>query len=280
MKEVLLLLAYSVTVTNTTSNCVESKDFNISSPTEINTNATVTNILCNGDQNGAINLSIDGGNAPYTLTWANNQLSGDSIFGLEGGIYTIFIEDANGCVSEKQVEVQEPIKVEAFIETTEDSYLINESITFENASLGYTSSSWNLGDGTTSLLESPMHSYSQVGEYEVTLTLSNDNNCRDTTSKTITINGITVNVNNIIQEVDPIELIQLNNQLLVKTSFENSRDIVISIKNSIGQSIQKDIYAHNTTNQIFTLEAPKTTGLYLISISQHNELLKSYKIVK
>lgn len=38
---------------------------------------------------------------------------------------------------------------------------------------------WNFGDGTTSTQQSPLHSYSLAGNYEVKLVANNNNNCRD-----------------------------------------------------------------------------------------------------
>ena len=55
------------------------------------------------------------------------------------------------------------------------------TLQFTDGSTGATSWSWNFGDGTTSTLQNPTHSYSSSGKYTVTLTI---NGGEDTKTKT------------------------------------------------------------------------------------------------
>jgi subtilisin-like proprotein convertase family protein len=55
----------------------------------------VTPELC-GTSNGSINLTITGGNAPYTILWSNNASSED-LLNVPAGVYTVNIVDDNGC---------------------------------------------------------------------------------------------------------------------------------------------------------------------------------------
>jgi len=49
---------------------------------------------------------------------------------------------------------------------------------------------WDFGDGTTSVLQSPSHTYPDTGKYVVTLRVSNQQGCFTTTFKTVTIVGV------------------------------------------------------------------------------------------
>jgi PKD repeat protein len=49
---------------------------------------------------------------------------------------------------------------------------------------------WDFGDGTTSTLQNPSHTYPDTGKYVVTLRVSNQQGCFTTTFKTVTIVGV------------------------------------------------------------------------------------------
>ena len=46
---------------------------------------------------------------------------------------------------------------------------------------------WDFGDGATSTLADPQHTYTQEGSYTATLTVTDDDNTPDSTSVTITV---------------------------------------------------------------------------------------------
>lgn len=56
-------------------------------------------------------------------------------------------------------------------------------VTFSNTTNEGVSYLWNFGDGTTSALENPAHTYKKTGEFAVTLTLKNASGCAATLTK-------------------------------------------------------------------------------------------------
>jgi len=92
---------YSVTVkdslgqTNTVSN--------IFMPSIITLSANVTNI---SDENsfGAIDLTVEGGEPPFSFDWSNGSDTED-ISGLVEGTYTVTVTDVNGCQESKSKNV-------------------------------------------------------------------------------------------------------------------------------------------------------------------------------
>lgn len=68
---------------------------------------TTTNVTCFGTSNGAIDITADGGIAPYRYRWSNGQSSQD-IINIQAGPYSVKISDANGCENELSANITQP----------------------------------------------------------------------------------------------------------------------------------------------------------------------------
>ncbi len=69
------------------------------------------NITCNGASDGAIDLGVTGGEAPYIYSWtgpAGYTSASDDISGLRAGTYNITVTDANGCSATTTAVLLEP----------------------------------------------------------------------------------------------------------------------------------------------------------------------------
>lgn len=76
--------------------CLLTDSIQISSPTQILANQSITNTDC-GMSTGSITLNTTGGTGPYTYSWAPGGQTISSITGQFAGIYTVTITDATGC---------------------------------------------------------------------------------------------------------------------------------------------------------------------------------------
>lgn len=74
--------------------CSIQQSFILTAPPAINTSAWISNETA--PNNGAIDLTVTGGVAPYSYLWNNNQTSED-LSALHAGAYQLQITDANGC---------------------------------------------------------------------------------------------------------------------------------------------------------------------------------------
>ncbi|MBL4656190.1 MAG: gliding motility-associated C-terminal domain-containing protein [Bacteroidia bacterium] len=80
---------------------------NIAQPDELTSSVTGTNTLCNGDSNGGVDLTVNGGTAPYTYGWSNGTTTED-VGSLAAGNYTVQIIDDHGCITFDLIDIFEP----------------------------------------------------------------------------------------------------------------------------------------------------------------------------
>lgn len=87
--------SYEVTVTDILG-CTASSIINIHEPGPLNLSlVSITNPTSTNDD-GSIEIAIDGGTEPYTTLWSNGA-SSTSINGLSQGDYSVIVTDVNGC---------------------------------------------------------------------------------------------------------------------------------------------------------------------------------------
>lgn len=102
---------YELIITDA-NGCEGDTIFSIEQADEIQiTVDAVSDLSCFGDDDGSISVSTTGGSGTLTYSWVGpdgTEYSGSTIGGLEGGIYTLTVEDENGCVATEEIEVDEP----------------------------------------------------------------------------------------------------------------------------------------------------------------------------
>ncbi|MCI4669245.1 MAG: gliding motility-associated C-terminal domain-containing protein [Bacteroidia bacterium] len=65
------------------------------------------NVLCNGQANGSIDMTLTGGTTPYTFAWSNGATTED-LSNLTAGSYSVTVTDGNGCIITETIEISEP----------------------------------------------------------------------------------------------------------------------------------------------------------------------------
>jgi hypothetical protein len=177
------LLAGTYTVTITDANgCTVSQTATVTEPTMLGVNATIIDpILCNGGT-GTIDISGNGGTAPYT---------GTGMLTITPGVQTYMVTDANGCNAQTTVTITEPTPLVATSSAT-DELLGADGTASVNATGGTApySYSWTPGGASTPTLSGLV-----AGLYMVTVT--DANGCGVTLEEQV---GSQVGLNSLNQE--------------------------------------------------------------------------------
>lgn len=103
---------------------------------------------------------------------------------------TLTATSPEGCVNTGNTICQivvYPQTVARFDATPGKTSIFNPQVKFTDQSVNATIYDWNLGDGTLSTLQSPVHRYEAIGTYTVILITNNSYNCPDTATDIIVI---------------------------------------------------------------------------------------------
>ncbi len=103
---------YAVTVSDA-NGCTETAEVSIDEPSAVEFDLSSIPATCFGDENGIIIVeNATGGMPPYTYSVDNEIFRTDStIFGLAAGLYTVYVQDASGCVFTDEILVEQPFEV-------------------------------------------------------------------------------------------------------------------------------------------------------------------------
>ncbi|PCJ77885.1 MAG: hypothetical protein COA57_16390, partial [Flavobacteriales bacterium] len=190
------LAAGTYTVTITESGCDTVISFTVTQPPAlvVSLNA-VTDETCDGACDGAVNMDVTGGTAPYTYSWSNGAITED-ISGVCDGTYTLNVTDDKGCTASDGGTVAPGGGPVASFTISGDTCLATNSITFTNTGTNYTvggmggaTFTWDVdGDATTDYTSESVtgHVYASTGTYTVTLIIT-QNGCTSTATGTVTI---------------------------------------------------------------------------------------------
>ncbi len=107
------------------------------------------------------------------------------------GLYDVSLRVLSnfGCADTviKQSNVEGYPQAEAGFSHTPNIGIAEETVQFTNLSENATGWQWDLGDGTISIEENPIHIYQEAGTYTVTLIATNVHGCNDTVTYSLTV---------------------------------------------------------------------------------------------
>lgn len=184
-----------ITYTVDNQGCSRNSQFAITVNPIPNVSIDSLGIICNDDNEIALNIGLPSGGTYSGTGVFNNEFFPDSA-GIGSHIITYTYEE-NNCFNSDSVAVNVEGTVADFTFTPETGVAPLE-VQFNNTSSGNVINVWNFGDGTaTDSSSSPSHTFDTPGEYVVQLTTVSDNNCFDTITKVILVEELFILVPNV-----------------------------------------------------------------------------------
>jgi len=168
--------------------CITQQNFVINRPDDLDFNIISSQtVSCeNKEVLNTLQLVPEGGVAPYQVVFSRGVVGIDP-FIMTTDIpndVTITLTDSRNCSISKIVPVNFNEIGTPYFETNSVAftaykiYAVNDEIKFDNLSTGDAIAVlWNFGDGSTSSELQPSHTYTELGTYKVTLTVTYDYGC-------------------------------------------------------------------------------------------------------
>jgi PKD repeat protein len=251
---------------NDSAGCEDSISFVIQPSSAMSVNIVVTFSSCE-NPNGAIEVNVSGGYPPYSYDLGNGAQNAPRFQGLTSGGYTLFITDSLNCKIERAINVgndgEKPIASFRAILNG------NEVLFFNNSKGSPDSFQWQFGDGQGSAEPNPRHTYEDLKDYQVCLTVKNE--CGENTScRTINVNGDRDCVAN--DSLALVALFESTNGL----EWTNSWDLSTPVQTWFGLTFDQGgcLIRIELSDNNLVGELPETIGNFLtlkvLNLSQNN----------
>ncbi len=146
--------------------CSDTATILVTEPPLLVVTTQATQVICEGDESGSIDITVGGGTGPYQFLWSNGAVTED-LTGLATGVYTLTVTDANRCLANAIATVvqPDPLRIQLAAKPVDCYGDRTGSVTalVTGGSTPYTYL-WNNGINTRDLTAVP------AGSYELTVT--------------------------------------------------------------------------------------------------------------
>jgi len=131
-------------------------------------------------------LQVSGGVGSYQLDWNTGHKNTKSVTFTQDGQISVRITDENGCMKEVSTTIEFPKSFATadfdytVVSTNEKlgEILLGDEIKLNDLSVGgIVKWEWDFGDKNTSNLQSPLHTYQQMGTYIIRLSVTDEFGC-------------------------------------------------------------------------------------------------------
>jgi gliding motility-associated-like protein len=205
-----------------------------------------------------------------SYNWSNGAETASIAVG--AGSYELSVTDENGCDAQDQILVSEGGPTAAFSSSPTTGAQVDGIITFTDESTGNPVAwSWNFGDNASSGDQNTTHSYSNQGEYTVTLTVTDENGCSDAESVVYTISNSVAVPNSFTPNGDGF------NDFFVIQGLEAFPNTKLTIFNRWGSEVYS---VSSYTNNWDASDAPDGTYFYILELFNGEKIKGDVTIIR
>ncbi len=246
---------YTVTATDVNGcTAVGSTTINSSANAPI-LSGTQNDITCNGDNDGSIDLTINGGTPPFSYSWDNGSTSED-LNNLAPGTYTAQVTDANNCLAIISIVVAEPAVLSLNSNSMPSSG--NDGWASVDVIGGLPPFNYQWSDGQTTQVASGL----APGTYTVVVT--DANNC--TTDMQVTVESFVNTIN--LENLTTFELYPnpSDGHFTINVQFSVTETANLSIFSELGQQVYNYTNTQNSFTQSIDI-SQHAAGTYFVTVS-------------
>ena len=228
---------YTINVTGIEQCGSLSAQVEVVEPEPLFLSGSATELGCDEVDTGTISIDFGGGVGDYSVLWSDGATDANRT-GLEAGEYSVVVTDGNGCTVGESITIDAAPSVAALFEV--DQQIVNlqngtATVYFTNFTDGATNFTWTFGDGSpVSTDENPSHTFTQTGNFIVTLNASNDE-CSGVYQLVVIVEqGVGVDDVSIADEVN---VYASEGFTVINFGHSDLRDYRIDVYNMLGQRL-------------------------------------------
>ena len=230
------------------------------------------------------NNKVSGGVAPFVYSWdfgdgTTSTAANPTHNYFYANTYnvTLKVTDANNATSSKTIVIQSSggakpsASFDVYSNTLNgNSYTFISTSTIANGNMTYY---WDLGDGTSSTLINPTKTFTSKGSYTVKLVVTGSSGCKDSTSKTVSVQIISsVTSSGSQSAVAPIDVTPNPASTTAVVGFvsTSTQKTTITIVNGLGQVVKQQVVYPAVNNVYITSNVAIATlknGFYFVIIT-------------
>ena len=260
------------TVTGTDANgCSSQASVVVTVGNNPSISVTPNTTICAGNN---ITLVASGAGNNGSYNWSNNFGSNSSIVVSPNTTttYTVTGTNSSGCSAQANVIITVESNPTVVAGANVTSAFVGDNIQFNSSGSNASSYSWQFGDGNSSSISNPVHSYNSIGTFNVQLTGYNiSGNCSNQDSFTVDITENNLGINDVLN--NNLSIFPNPNEGIFEINFNHktSKNSSIEILNNLGELIKsKKINAGVKNIEINIQEL--SSGIYYIKFKHENEI--------